>query len=306
MLLAPAQGAPVTVAPGTTLTIDQGDGTTFSSDILNNGTVEGAEGAGITNTLSGTISGSGVFVQTGAGTSILSGTNTFSSGTTLSAGRLVVDGSIVGDADLHTGTEIGGHGTVAGRIHGSSSFGSGAVGPGHNVGILTAGGVDPSNGMAFNMEFTQAGAPVWSLRTSSGNDVLHLMGASPFSTPLVVANQVNVYFTSDHLTYEGGFFAEGPSDNLTLNLANATFTYYLLNNTSGLVSYGGNLYDLYSGGDVLKSVVPITGADFASGTVDGFTAQFQVGTVPEPGTWMLMLGGMAAMALVLWRKRGQI
>ncbi len=80
-----------TLASGDTLAFDETNGTAVAGNITNTaGTVAGVEGSGITNTLSGVISGAGAFAQTGAGTTILSGSNTYSGTTTVSAGTLVL------------------------------------------------------------------------------------------------------------------------------------------------------------------------------------------------------------------------
>ena len=67
-----ANASAVSVSGGATLAIDEVTGSTQSNTITDNGTVVGIEGAGVTNTLSGPINGSGVFTQAGTGTTILS------------------------------------------------------------------------------------------------------------------------------------------------------------------------------------------------------------------------------------------
>jgi fibronectin-binding autotransporter adhesin len=78
------------IISGTTLAFDQTTGTVISSNLSDAGTVAGVEGSGITNTLSGVISGGGGFAQTGLGTTVFSGSNTYSGATTVSAGTLVL------------------------------------------------------------------------------------------------------------------------------------------------------------------------------------------------------------------------
>jgi autotransporter-associated beta strand protein len=241
-------------------------------------------------TISGTISGAGTestgtgIVTEGPGTLILSGNNTYTGGTTVDTGTLAVDGSIVGDVTVNSGAELGGHGSIGGTIGGA-----GSVGPGDSPGILTASATDPTGGLTYNFEMTQAGSPTWATASASGNDVLHLESGTPFTAPLTSANIIDVYFAADSLTYDGGFFTDGSIDELTANIDHATFDYFLLDNTNGTISYNGNLYDAYLG-SVDSSIVPVTGADFGDGVVDGFTEEFIV--APEPSTWaLLLLGG---------------
>jgi fibronectin-binding autotransporter adhesin len=78
----------VTVGVNGTLAFDEATGSTYSSTISDSGLVAGAEGTGVTNTLSGVISGSGGFSQLGTGTTILTASNTYSGPTTVTAGEL--------------------------------------------------------------------------------------------------------------------------------------------------------------------------------------------------------------------------
>jgi fibronectin-binding autotransporter adhesin len=240
-------------------------------------------------------------VKTGDHTLTLSGVNTYSGGTIIQAGTLVINGSINGSITVNHGTEFDGHGSVGGSIGGA-----GAVGPGNSPGILTAAQVDPSGGLTFNLEFTQAGQPTFSNAAASGNDVLHLTSGTPFLSALTSANAINLYFSSLG-TFDGGFFVNGATDDLTSNIATATYTSYILNNASGTFLYNGNKYDLASAdGDALsRTTLAVLGANFADGTGNGFEAHFAISTavaVPEPSTCALMLGGLALLGLVVRRK----
>jgi len=79
----------VSISAGT-LAFDEANNSAQSFNISNAGTIAGVEGSGITNTLSGVISGSGGFTQAGAGGTTLSGDNTFSGNVQVSAGTLTL------------------------------------------------------------------------------------------------------------------------------------------------------------------------------------------------------------------------
>ena len=255
-----------------------------------------AGGNNSSTAFSGSIGGTGgSFVKQGTGTITLSGTNTYDGATTVSGGKLAVDGSVAGNVVVNPGAEVGGHGTVAGVIGGA-----GSVGPGNSPGILTASATDPSGGLTYNFELTLPGAAVWSNASASGNDVLHLNSATPFTSALTADNVINFYLSESQQTYEGGFFVNGDADLLTANIANADIHYYLLDNANGTVLYNGNYYDSFSG-EVTTSTVPVTGADFADGTVNGWTEQITV--VPEPSTGGLFILGACGFALLKRRHK---
>jgi fibronectin-binding autotransporter adhesin len=265
-----------------TLTINNNSGDSYNGHI-------GNSGANQNNV---------ALVKSGTGTFSLTNTNTYTGGTSVTAGKLAVDGSIVGNVVTSLGASIGGHGSIGGIISGA-----GSVDPGNSPGILTASATDPTGGMTYNFEMTQDGPATWSNAAASGNDVLHLNSGTPFTSALTAANVINVYFSGNDTTYVGGFFVDGTTDDLTSNIANATFNYYL-RDSSGSYSYNGGNYDLLPGG-VTMSVIHIDAAAFASGTVDGLAEQFSLDLteVPEPSTWAMMLAGLGFLAFWQFRTR---
>ncbi len=156
--------------------------------------------------------------------------------------------------------------------------------------------------MTFNFQFTQAGAATWSDAAASGSDVLHLNLPTAFTGGLTVDNTINLYFAETGVTYEGGFFINGTADLHTANIADATLNYYLLDNanTDGTF-YDGNYYDLYTG-PVTAGTVQISNANFADGTVSGYTEQFNFQAAPEPSTFAL--SGIALLMLLILSRRG--
>jgi len=291
-------GTTTTLTISNTGTFNLGGGTVTVGNLANSGKINnGTVTTSGTGTVSG-LSGSTGFNKNSAGTTTIAGTNTYTGGTTVTQGKLAVDGSITSNVNVNSGAELGGHGIVGGTISGT-----GKVGPGNSPGILTASATDPSGGLSYNFEFTLAGVPTWNNASNSGNDVLHLTAALPFTTAMTSANTFNLYFSALSTTYEGGFFTDGPTNNLSSNLANALYNYYLLDNTNGTVIYNGNKYDLING-QVLAGTTQITGANFGTGTTNGWTETFYVSptAIPEPSTYLMIGIGMLVL-LVVARKR---
>jgi len=168
-----------------------------------------------------------------------------------------------------------------------------------------------SGSTAFAFEFLSTGDPTWSNAAASVNDVLRLTNASPFTSPLSASNVVNVYFEVASLalddTFRGGFYVDNPNSTASLldnGIGSATFEYFVLGDNQGLVTYNDRNY--YPLADyvttfnspvtgVTRSVVNVTSADFAGGTVTtGQVTQFVI--VPEPGALALAGIGRAAAA----------
>jgi fibronectin-binding autotransporter adhesin len=92
-------GSAGSISGGTTVTISTAAGAlavdlantgTLSNNITDNGTVVGSEGSGITNTLSGIISGTGGFTQSGLGATTLTNSNTYAGVTSINGGVLAL------------------------------------------------------------------------------------------------------------------------------------------------------------------------------------------------------------------------
>ncbi|CAN5779332.1 hypothetical protein BH09VER1_BH09VER1_17550 [soil metagenome] len=265
-----------------------------------------------TGEISGSIlnggSGTTSLVKAGTGSWTLSGNNGYTGSTTVSAGTLIVSSSgtlassgisvgASGTFIYNNNTASYGHDiTVDGRLGGSGKIngtisGAGVVGPGNSAGILTANAVTASSGLDFAFEFSATGSPTYGNNTNSGNDVLRLTGATPFTASLTSGNQVSVYLQSIAASnvYVGGFYAD--SGDFASSVANATYQYFVFNGTT---------YDLYAGPLSVNVATIQQNADFGGGTVNGYVTQFTV--VPEPATCSLIGAGLA---LVLWRARSR-
>jgi hypothetical protein len=203
----------------------------------------------------------------------------------------------VGDVVLASG------GTLAGTVTAGNVSGSGLIAPGNSPGIATATSVSLSGGAGFAFEFGSASVnPTYSNTTASVNDVFHLTGANPFaSTTATGANVFNIYLGVSTLTggdtFNGGIFADQGGD-FALTLASGTYNYYVLGDGSGTHAYNGTSYytlaEYNPGLSISDTTSAVTGANFLSGTVDGYQQQFIVG-IPEPGTYAMALGGFGML-----------
>ena len=226
--------------------------------------------------ISNNISGNGVFIQSGSGTTTLTGSNSYTGATMVTHGTLRVNGSI----SASSGVTISAGATLAGSGVVSNISGAGLVAPGDPQ-ILTATQVDPtSNGStSFNFQFSQL-SPAYNNATSSGNDVLHLTGATPFKFTLASVNTITVDFSAITGTlalgqvYYGGFFLDHAA---TLGIP--TFQYA-----------GTGSYDVEYLGFATVGL-----AAFGTGTVtNGQVMEFMM--VPEPCTWALLVAGAGLLA----------
>jgi autotransporter-associated beta strand protein len=128
----------MSVASSGTLAFDEATTSIQSGSITDSGAVVGAEGSGITNTLSGAIGGGGAFLQSGAGTTILTASNNYSGATTINSGGTLQLGDGTTDGTILSTSAINDNGTlvydrVGNFSNGLAINGSGAVtisGPG--------------------------------------------------------------------------------------------------------------------------------------------------------------------------------
>jgi hypothetical protein len=178
------------------------------------------------------------------------------------------------------GATLAGHGNV------SSISGAGTISPGDSPGILTATQLNPSGGTSFLFEFTQTGSPTYSNAAASGNDLLHLTSATPFTAPLTSSNQITIDFSGSSLApgevFRGGFFTDTAT--ATSEVSNASFVYTGLNGFT--VNFDGFVTE------------PL--ADFAGGSViNGTVLEFDISgtgtSVPDTSsTGTLLLLSLAA------------
>jgi fibronectin-binding autotransporter adhesin len=130
--------------------------------------------------------GSLSLTKTGTGRLTLAGASTYTGLTTVSDGSLVVDGSLASDVSIAAAGSLGGSGSVA------AIGGAGLLGPGNSPGILTATSIDPTGGLDFAFEFTQA-VPNYASPTSEWQRPALADRRQPLRLSLSSANSVSIY-----------------------------------------------------------------------------------------------------------------
>ncbi len=267
---------------------------TLSGGTIQNGTLTGTSYSATGGTISanGVLAGMAALTKTGAGTTTLAGANTYSGGTTISAGKLLVtntSGSATGSGTL----TLGSSGTLAGKgLIAASSFAL-------NGTVITGTGTDA-------ISSTQVTGASASTIGSTANLSFNLDSANTNSSTL------NVVGT-------GVTFGAGTT--LTLNLLGASSAmgnaYVLIagNATGGGVNGSQHSGFTVSGIDNRITGLNLVFADSLAASTyagsylylnqSGGFDNIEVKVVPEPGTWALMLSGLA-MLLVWQRRRSKV
>lgn len=246
--------------------------------------------------ISGQISGTGGIALSG-GRLDLGGTSSYTGKTWVHVGTLSVGGSIASSSgvSLDAGAILEGSGGV------SSISGAGSVDPGNSTGILKGTSLNPGGGLDFNFEFTQTGAPTYGNSTASGNDLLRLTAAIPFSQALSSSNVIGVFFNRGSLllndSFRGGFFTDLDSPFLSI-IQGAAFHFYL-SNPGGPVVYNGVNYDQYFGPLTFQLGTVAEVAGFSSGSEPGYVLQLTA--VPEPSPVLLSIMGLLLLMPLLSR-----
>jgi autotransporter-associated beta strand protein len=272
----------VSVGASGTFAMDEANGATPANAITDNGVVEGIEPQGNTVTMSGAITGGGLFVQSGSGTTVLSNNNTYAGTTTVSAGTLLSSngsGSATGTNDVIVGGQgaFGGQGIIAPSGSNNISVAQG--------GAIVAGGISGNPYGILQLSGTQTGL----LSAASGAAFEFTLGASDTSSQI------------DFTNYKTGELSITGSD--TFSFADAQPGQYVL-------------FKFLSGGSLTTLGGGVTAANFDLGDstgLSGYSAALNFSTtgeiildvtaVPEPETGAAMLMGCGMLAIIQNRRR---
>jgi autotransporter-associated beta strand protein len=223
-------------------------------------------------TISGAISlGAGGLTKLQGGTWTLGGANSWTGATTISSGSLIVNGSIVGTSVVNVTGPIGGSATLGG---------TGTITPasGGNINILALGKLSPGPGLG---NLTAA---------LSGGAELDISAGISATNSQALLFDLDTVASSDRITITGGALEIGSA---MLEFDDFTFT------TLGGFAEGD--YLLFDGDTAISGSL---GA-LTSGLLGTYLADLQLAdggndlvlhVVPEPGSAVLLLGGISLLA----------
>ena len=252
-----------------------------------------ASSVGHNITLNGTVSGGGGLTATGGGILTLNGAATYNGATTVNGGTLIVAGGLTGSATTAT-VNTGGtlevdsafeSGATIG-VNGGTLDGTGSVGAVNSVGGTIAPGLS-------------TGSTAVGILTAGA---VSLDSASTFSIRL----GVQTYTDSDQLV-STSFTLADTALQLTIGPALASYNgavgniYTIVDGgyTSGEFSYDGTpIADDQQIADGLYTFTVLYGADGNGGTAGN--VELELASVPEPGTWASLLGGLGM--LLVWQR----
>ncbi len=241
--------------------------------ITNNGTF--TYGSSATQTISGVISGAGVVNSTGTGTLALTGANTYSGATTISNG-VVQAGSATA---LGTGnvTVNGPFATLQGTapvVNLASSF------------SLVNGALQVSaQGSATPGKFTLSGSSQSFALNGIGSWDLNIQGAN--SDQVVSTGTGNTFSISGTTLDLTGDNLEAGQYIILSGFASGTGTF-----SPSILGYNTSMYT------VTFDDTSVAGEGILDVVANG-------GTVPEPSTWAMLLGGVALLVTIQRRRAGR-
>ncbi len=281
---------------GGTLQVIGSDLTTNLNASFTSGTTSTVDTNGRNATFSGTLGGSGALVKTNSGNLILTAANNYSGGTEVKGGALIVkntSGSATGSGSLQvdTGATVGG----SGRIVTTSFTINGTAQVGNGVGVDTTSNLTLANSAASF--FTNATLQFNLGATSNDNNKLTIgSGSIAFDSSNITTVLLNIN---------------------SMPAADTKNQYDLIDTGLGTGSYSGLTFGgLDSEGDEIITGGLVIGANSSFGTsVNGIVTigpeagsylflkggEIGVMVIPEPNTWMMLLGGLVFLALLRFR-----
>ena len=283
-----ATSGTVTIGGGALLAVNLKSEEVYPNATTDNGFV--AAIASGTNTISGTISGTGAFIQAGTGLTILTGTNTYSGGTISTAGVL----SVSRDANLGTGplTFNGGTLEATGSITSSKTA---IITPRGGTFLADAGTTSTLNGVISGPgsltkdglgEVILNGLNTYSGGTILSHGVLTVGGPQALGLGNVVVNGGILRADPQPINVNGNY-TQTAGGTLQLHVAGANPGQYDTLNVAGNAALGGTLQLISLGfqpkvGNILTLVS-------TGGVVSGQFAQFLDPFANTPGVSLVEL-----------------
>lgn len=222
------------ISTATTLQIGNGgsSGTLGTGAVTDNGTL--AFNRSDTLTVTNPISGTGIVIQKGTGTTALTGANTFTAGTIVSNGTLWannISGSATGTNRLTvaSGATLGGVGMITGAVSVSSSA---YLKPGTNsIGTLTVGSLTINSNATFEVQ---------------------LGGTANYDQCVVTQGAIDITGSTLSVLFANGALP-GPSDSFTIirNIPGAAVTGRFLNDTDFKVPGIKGVFSVTYTGDIV-------------------------------------------------------
>ena len=254
-------------------------------------------GAG--NTLvSGVIMGTSALTKTGAGTVTLTAANEYTQTTTVSAGKLLANNTIgsatgTGSVTVASGATLGGSGIINPTGTSKVTISSGGIlapGTSGNTNTLTISAAGNTNTSAILALASTSSGTALDFTLSSGNT------ASSLSLTSAIANEVTGLSgnTFNFTNVSGGALSTGLYTLILTDMATTGSSPFSgLTLAQGVALTGFTLTGLTGYTDQLE--LNSVGGDYAL-QLDIIAA------VPEPGTWALLLGGLALLILAHCRR----
>ncbi len=239
----------------------------ISLDTAGTHTVNVEAGQRMTFETAAGFSGAGTLAKLGDGSLILNGTNSHAGATSVDAGTLLVHGSITGSAvTVNNGGTLGGNGSITAAVTVNSG---GIIAPGASAGQLDTGDLTLAAGSAFSVE-------LGGLTAATQYDQLNVTGG------ITLGGALGISLINAFTPGAGDLFWIGlndGTDDITGTFSNVPITDALAK--SGGVTFGGIDYTVYYGAD---------------STTNALTGGNDILVVPEPGSAVLLLGGLALLA----------
>lgn len=260
-----ADNTPVVVASSGLLDMESFNTSETIGSLAGDGSVEVGPGSvftigGATSTVfNGSIRGVGALVRNGAGATDMAGTSEILGGTTVSGtSTLLVSGSLTGAVTVTTGATIGGTGSIIGTLTAQTG---GLLKPGAGIGQLDTGNLDLQTGSisTFELNGTIAGTQYDQLNTTGTVTLAGNLSLSIGFTP--VADHVFALVLNDGSDAVNGIFSGLPEGSTVVSQDGYDY----------VISYVGNADGGAVGNDIIL-------------------------TIPEPGSALMLLGGLGLLA----------